>query len=728
MIRYYLLFSLLSTVFLLQSQSNDAIRSVQLQAEQLDALDAIVISWDGEVTATNNISVYRRAAGTTSWGSPIASLIPGSMSYTDMEVEIGIPYEYRVTRPSAEGVGNGYIYSGLEIAAGEKRGILLLVVDDMLLPDLNFEIDRYRQDVAADGWLVKTIIVSEEMADATVKEMIAMRYAEAPTQRHALFLLGHVPVPYSGNIYPDGHNDHQGAWSADTYYADLDGNWTDQLVNNTSANNSRNHNTPGDGKWDSSSIPSDLELETGRVDFSNLPLFDEDMIALSRRYLDKNHAYRRKLFSVPARGLIENNFGSFSEGFGQTGLKNFSTLVGRDSTSYLDYDLLRTNSYLFSYGCGGGNYQGASGISSTTNMSNDSLQTIFTFLFGSYFGDWDIQNNFLRAALGSGTILVNAWAGRPNWALHPMGLGRTIGYCAKLTQNNTGFSYDPGFGNRSIHVALMGDPTLRMHIIAPPKDFTLSEQTDGILLSWMPPQEADIVGYHLYRRLADTLAYERITTNIINDLTYLDPCPAQGDHLQYLVKTVRLETTPSGQFYNESTGTDADIVATIDHSIMASFDTEIEAGEVQFLNESSNATTYNWDFGDGSLSTESNPIYTFPDGIHEVSLIASNACQMDTFTQVLTIMTVNTTALSNLGIQLFPNPVTNGYLGIQSNTLLNHVEVVLFDNTGRILLQKEYDSLLRENLDLQQLTSGSYQLHLRIDGREAIAPIIIVGK
>mgnify|MGYP000013517969 CR=1 FL=1 len=30
-------------------------------------------------------------------------------------------------------------------------------------------------------------------------------------------------MPYSGNIYPDGHTDHRGAWPADTYYGDIDG-------------------------------------------------------------------------------------------------------------------------------------------------------------------------------------------------------------------------------------------------------------------------------------------------------------------------------------------------------------------------------------------------------------------------------------------------------------------------------------------------------------------------
>ena len=57
--------------------------------------------------------------------------------------------------------------------------------------------------------------------------------------------------------------------------------------------------------------------------------------------------------------------------------------------------------------------------------------------FGSYFGDWDSPNNFLRAPLATPTYtLTSAWAGRPYWMFHHMALGETIGFSTRLTQNN----------------------------------------------------------------------------------------------------------------------------------------------------------------------------------------------------------------------------------------------------------------------------------------------------
>ena len=86
------------------------------------------------------------------------------------------------------------------------------------------------------------------------------------------------------------------------------------------------------GKYDNSVLPSDLELQVGRVDFYNLPLFAESEEELLKKYLNKNIAFRTKQFVPERRALLENNFGSFAEGFGQSGLRTFPTMFGDDNT------------------------------------------------------------------------------------------------------------------------------------------------------------------------------------------------------------------------------------------------------------------------------------------------------------------------------------------------------------------------------------------------------------
>ncbi|MEO5905598.1 MAG: fibronectin type III domain-containing protein, partial [Saprospiraceae bacterium] len=215
----------------------------------------------------------------------------------------------------------------------------------------------------------------------------------------------------------DGHGDHTGAYPADVYYADMNGVWTDQFVNNISAGDPRNHNIPGDGKFDQASIPTDVELQIGRVDFFNMPSFALSEQELLRQYLDKDHAYRHKLFTASHRAVVDDNFGYFGgEAFAASGYKNFGPLVGNNNIVTADYfTSMQDSSYLWSYGCGGGWYQGAGGVGTTGQFANSSLETVFTMLFGSYFGDWDTPDNFLRAPLAQGKTLTNVWSGRPHW-------------------------------------------------------------------------------------------------------------------------------------------------------------------------------------------------------------------------------------------------------------------------------------------------------------------------
>lgn len=59
---------------------------------------------------------------------------------------------------------------------------------------------------------------------------------------------------------------------------------------------------------------------------------------------------------------------------------------------------------------------------------------------------------------------------------------------------------------------------------------------------------------------------------------------------------------------------------------------------VQFTNESENATTYAWDFGDGDTSTEASPLHIFPDyGTFTVVLTATGEGGTDDFSYQLTV-------------------------------------------------------------------------------------------
>ena len=429
----------------------DLARSVPLWMEYDSIDNQATLKWIGDNNATNyDISEVMLPTTLVPLGS-----VEGTVNEFNIgAIEEGERFNFHIRKDAN---GRGIITVGNRVPITHNRGRCLVAIDDILVDSLETEISQYMEDIEMDGWRVDTLHISQNEEVTSVKVKIADWYDSNYENSQSLFLLGHLPVPYSGNSAYDGHSNHQGAWAADTYYGELDGNWTDVSVNNETPARQANKNIPGDGKFDQTIIPTTMELEVGRVDFINLPAFQESAIELTRQYLQKNHDFKIGNKDYPRRALIENNFGGLSEGFGQSGWRNFTTMFGGTNVSVQNYEVeLESNKYLFSYAAGGGSYTSCSGIGTTSNLwvAKD-IQTIFTLNFGSYFGDWDSQNNFMRSALASGDVLTNGWAGRPIWQLYDMSLGKHIGYCAKLTQDANGSFYNQGFGAKSAHLSLI---------------------------------------------------------------------------------------------------------------------------------------------------------------------------------------------------------------------------------------------------------------------------------
>ncbi|MEZ4983519.1 MAG: PKD domain-containing protein [Saprospiraceae bacterium] len=81
---------------------------------------------------------------------------------------------------------------------------------------------------------------------------------------------------------------------------------------------------------------------------------------------------------------------------------------------------------------------------------------------------------------------------------------------------------------------------------------------------------------------------------------------------------------------------------------------------VAFFNTSTNAETYNWNFGDGTFSNETNPVHTYTEpGVYEVSLSASNTnCGIAISQSVAVSFTDTDTATPADDLYLYPNPGT----------------------------------------------------------------------
>jgi len=549
--------------------------AVQVQAVISESEKTILLKWPLDANASG-YKIFRKQKFDLTWGTIIKTLSGNTTNYLDTTIEVGKGYEYYVqrTHTGASRLAHGYLYGGIKLPAIQSTRILLLLIDQNYVNPLATEIEVLKLDLIKDGWIVDAVSVNRNATPVQVKSIITSRLAGIPEnpQVTTVFLLGKISVPYSGGfvaepgkIYPpDGHTDHGGAWPTDMYYGSLNESiWTDNIVNDNTPARNANRNVIGDGKFDLMLIENErLSLEVGRVDLSNMPAFGISDTALMKQYLLKNHAYKNAQFPIIRRGLIDDNFGAMSgEAFAASAWRDFATLFG-DSVRAGDYlTETKKGNYLFTYGCGSGSYTNCAGVASTSQFNNDSINQIFTALFGSYFGDWDSQNNLLRAPLASKNGgLASVWSGRPHWHFHHMALGEHIGFSTKLTQNNfmdLTLSEPIGYVHNTaptfISINLMGDPTLRLHMRQPLPMVNANSSTDNLVntITWQPIEGA--VGYQvskstgLYRHFKSSIMLADTITSWVDNTPY-------AGYTTYLVRPVFLEQTPSGSYYNLGLG------------------------------------------------------------------------------------------------------------------------------------------------------------------------------
>jgi hypothetical protein len=555
--------------------------AVQLSASVQSSPAQISLSWVQDSIATPvSYTVSRKALTDTSWGA--GTVLSGeTTNFVDTNVTAGVAYEYQVYKLADGYVGYGYLYSGVNVPLVENRGTVLLVVDNTYAADLAFEIGRLEQDLVGDGWNVIEQEFSPSNSVESVLAFIESQYQADPADVNTVFLLGHVPVPYSGDICPDEHSpDHQGAWPADVYYGVMNGTWTDVSVNDTNADDPRNWNVPGDGKFDQSFIPGYVNLMVGRVDLANLPgeaqwnsppAFPSELDLL-RQYLDKDHNFRTAALNMPRRGLIGDYFGDYGGyAFAASGWRNFAPFFGSENITNLPdegtwLNTIAANAYLWTYACGPGlAYNAMNGVGNTgpyyemetTDLVPANPQAVFTMIFGSWFGDWDSQDNIMRGELATSTYgLVCCWSGSPHWFCQHMALGQTIGFSTRLTQNNgPGGLYQTQTNTYAgqVHIALMGDPTLRMHPVAPPANLTGQSAGNGVQLNWSPSSDPAVTGYLVYRGANPAGPFTRLDPAAVTATSYVDSSPPTGTNT-YMVRAVKLEITPSGTYTNASQG------------------------------------------------------------------------------------------------------------------------------------------------------------------------------
>lgn len=150
---------------------------------------------------------------------------------------------------------------------------------------------------------------------------------------------------------------------------------------------------------------------------------------------------------------------------------------------------------------------------------------------------------------------------------------------------------------------------------------------------------------------------------------------------------------------------------------------------VNFTDNSSLASAWNWSFGDGTSASIANPSHTYAQGgNYTVCLYASNACGEDTLCRELTIIPLATTAPSTSDLSLSPLPAREHVHVSLRNWPDTEVSISLYTLEGKSL-QNRHSSLsqggLEGDLPLSGLVPGIYLLRVESDGKQTHRRFII---
>ncbi len=162
------------------------------------------------------------------------------------------------------------------------------------------------------------------------------------------------------------------------------------------------------------------------------------------------------------------------------------------------------------------------------------------------------------------------------------------------------------------------------------------------------------------------------------------------------------------------------------HKPTANFNFVTNNLEVNFTDMSPGATSWLWDFGDGSTSTLQNANHTYSsNGTYNVQLYIENNIQSwDTISQKVT---VPSSAIDEIEINNFyaiPNP-SNGLVTLYFDDFLHQETLQIYNLFGQLIFEKDNQNGDQVLLDLSGLENGIYFCKLATDNHKQVQRIII---
>ena len=157
-------------------------------------------------------------------------------------------------------------------------------------------------------------------------------------------------------------------------------------------------------------------------------------------------------------------------------------------------------------------------------------------------------------------------------------------------------------------------------------------------------------------------------------------------------------------------------------SPVAGFNIQIDGSTVNFANATKYATAWNWDFGDGEISTERYPAHTYANlnQQYTVRLIATNWCCSDT--SYLTVGASGIQEEETPKFNIYPTQFSDELVIDPADANLSG-EMVLSDISGQTLLRRSFSG--KTILRTEALPKGVYFLHVQALGKHTLTQKLV---
>lgn len=152
----------------------------------------------------------------------------------------------------------------------------------------------------------------------------------------------------------------------------------------------------------------------------------------------------------------------------------------------------------------------------------------------------------------------------------------------------------------------------------------------------------------------------------------------------------------------------------------------INETDVKFTPMMDNADTFEWDFGDSQKSTLASPTHNYDEpGFYYVTMKASNFCNDKSIVKLInTQLSKIESENSYQEISIFPNP-SNGIFQLKLPSLLETVDLKILDINGKLCWSSSSFGSQQIQIELPELSSGSYILRLSHNGKVKSIPFVM---